>query len=479
MSQTIIDPVDPPAEAGGPVSPAPGGLKELVRLAWPLALSSSFWTIQLVLDAIFLAHYDTVAAGAVMVAGLLFWTSFVLLQTTTNYATTFVAQYVGAGRPERVGPVVWQALYFGVFAGVSFMGLYPAADWLLAQVGHAPRLQAMEATYLKCMVFAALPMLIIAACNSFFAGRGESRVVLLVDAVGTLVNVALGYCLIFGKFGLPEYGVAGAGWAVVCGSWIAALTAFTLLMRKKYRETFATISGWRFDPALFKRLMRFGIPSGMQWTLDCVAFTVFVAIVGLFGETELAASGIAQRINMLAFLPMLGVGQAVAILVGQRLGENRPDLAERSANTGLKLVSVFMTVVAILFVAAPFLFIEPFHDPKADPESWNRVAETVRVLLWFIAIYSLFNSIELVYTFTLRGAGDTVFVTWVSLTLAWPIMVLPTFLAYRYGWNFYWTWGFASAYIIAIAGVFMLRFRHGKWKTMRVIEQPADSSGAA
>jgi len=129
-----------------------------------------------------------------------------------------------------------------------------------------------------------------------------------------------------------------------------------------------------------------------------------------------------------------------------------------------------MSSMAVLFVVVPSVFIDPFRN-DTDPALWKTVAETVRVLLWFVAVYSLFNSIEIVYTFTLRGAGDTVFVTWVSLTLAWPIMVLPTYLAYIYGWGLYWAWGFASAYIIAIAIVFMLRFRHGKWKTMRVIEQ--------
>jgi len=450
--------------------PPHSDLRTLIGLAWPLVLSSGFWTVQLVLDAIFLTWYDTTAAGAVMVAGILFWTCFVLLQTTTNYATTFVAQYIGAGRPQRVGPVVWQALYFGIFTGLLFSGLYFVCDWILDQVGHPPEVRVMEVTYLRCMTMCALPMLIIAACNSFFAGRGESRVVLMIDVSGTVVNVILGYCLIFGELGLPSLGVAGAGWAVVCGSWVAAIFAFFLMMRRRYREEFATLKGWRFDPALFKRLMRFGIPSGMQWMLDCVAFTVFIAIIGQFGTTELAASGIAQRLNMLVFLPMLGVGQAIAILVGQRLGENRPDRAESIANTGLKVATIYMSSVSLLFVLVPSLFIEPFRNDK-DPAQWAQVAQTVRILLWFIAIYSLFNSIELVYTFALRGAGDTVFVTWVSLTLAWPIMVLPTWLAYKYGWGLYWAWGFASAYIIAIAAVFMLRFRHGKWKSMRVIEQ--------
>lgn len=469
-AETMQDPQSPPAETGGPSCPRPGGMRELLGLAWPLILSNSFWTIQFFLDAIFLTWYDPNAAGAVMVAGILFWTGFTLLQTTANYATTFVAQYVGAGRKERVGPVVWQSLYFALFSGVAFMGLFFAADSVMGLVDHDPEIRAMEVTYFRCMTMCALPMLIIAACNSFFAGRGESRVVLMVDATGTFVNVILGYGLIFGAFGLPRMGVAGAGWALVCGSWVAAAFAFAMMTRAKYRKEFATLSGWRFDAPLFKRLLRFGVPSGLQWMLDATAFTVFVTIVGWFGSAQLTASSIAHRINMLAFLPMLGVGQAVAVLVGQRLGQNRPDLAEKSAKTGLKAAALYMGFVAVLYVAVPGLFLEPFKA-RVDADRWNEVATLVKVLLIFVAIYSLFNSIEVVYTFALRGAGDTVFVTWVSLSLAWPVMVLPTWLSWKYGWGLYWAWGFASAYIIAIAFVFMFRFRGGKWKSMRVIEQ--------
>ena len=444
-------------------------MSELLALAWPLILSNSFWTIQFFLDAIFLTWYDTNAAGAVMMAGILFWTFFILLQTTTQFSTTFVAQYVGAGRSERVGPIIWQALYFAIGTGLAFLVFYPLAPWIMSQIGHDANIQGMEVTYFQCMSFCALPMLIVAACNSFFAGRGLSRIVLLVDASGTVVNVVLGYALIFGAFGLPRWGVAGAGWALVMGASVAACLSFLLMTRRQDRLIFATLSGWRFDRALFKRLMRFGVPSGLQWALDMVAFTLFVTIIGWFGATELTSSSIAHRINMLAFLPMLGIGQAVGILVGQRLGQNRPDLAELSAKSGLRIAASYMSLIALMYIVLPSLFIHPFRN-DANLENWLNVSHMVKILLWFIAIYSLFNSFEVIFTFALRGAGDTLFVTWVSLSLAWPMMVVPTWLAWKNGWNFYFTWGFASIYIIVMAFVFRIRFHGGKWKKMRVIE---------
>jgi MATE family multidrug resistance protein len=88
-----------------------------------------------------------------------------------------------------------------------------------------------------------------------------------------------------------------------------------------------------------------------------------------------------------------------------------------------------------------------------------------------VAIYSLLDGVNLILSFALRGAGDTRFVTMVALTLSWPIMIFPTIAAWYYGWGLYAAWGFASAYIMAQAIVFFWRFRQGKWKSMRVIEE--------
>jgi MATE family multidrug resistance protein len=444
-----------------------GGSRELLRLALPLILSSSFLTLQVSIDRALLSHFSSDAVAAAMPAAMLYWTPFLLLQNIANYAMTFVAQYTGAGRPERVGPAVWQALYFAVVAGVAFIGLWPLAPHMAALGGHSPPIQELEAVYFRCLCFAALPALIVAAVNSFFAGRGDSWTVLLVDAVGLTVNALLAFTLIFGRWGLPALGIAGAGWATVTGSTISAVLALVLLFQPKYRTRFRTLAGWRFDPDLFRRLMRFGFPNGLQWMLDLLAFTVFLFLVGRLGDVELAATNIAFTINMVAVLPMLGMGQAVSILVGQRLGQDRPNVAERSTWNGFGLAWLYMGVVAFFYASTPGVFLYFF---QGEGSKAAEVALLVPVLLRFVAVYSLFDSMNLVFSFALRGAGDTRFVTVLSLALAWPLMVVPTWAAWHYGWGLYWAWTFASAYVIALGFTFLLRFRVGKWKSMRVIE---------
>jgi len=207
----------------------------------------------------------------------------------------------------------------------------------------------------------------------------------------------------------------------------------------------------------------------LQWMLEALAFTVFIILVGRLGETELAATNIAFAINLVAILPMLGMAQAISVLVGQRLGKDQPEIAERTAWTGFALTWVYMSGMALLYVLAPSGFLWFFRNEQ-DAQSWSGVAATVPVLLRFVALYSLFDSINLIFSFALRGAGDTRFVTWVALALSWPVMVLPTWAAWHYGWGLYWAWAFASTYIMALALTFLLRFRQGKWRAMRVIK---------
>ncbi len=454
---------------------AAGGYRELLRLALPLILSNSFWTLQLTIDRVLLGQFSSNAVGAATAAIVIFWTPFALAQGTAGYASTFVAQYLGAGRRERIGPSVWQALYFSLVVGIGFLFLTPLAESVAALSGHTPELQILESTYLVCLCFAALPMLVTASVCSFFIGRGDNWSVLLINGTGLVVTAALAWAWIFGECGLPRSGIAGAGWATVVGSSVSAFLGLILMMRRPFRKEFATLSGWRFDPALFRRLMSFGLPGGLQVALDVFAFALFTMFVGRIGRTELTASGVAFTLNLLAVLPMVGIGQAVGTLVGRRLGEDRPDLAERSAWTGFKVTWLFMAAVSIVYVVFPGPLLEAFHSrDEADAADWARVAELVPVLLRFVAVYSLFDGINLIFSFALKGAGDTRFVTLMLLILPWPIMVLPTWMAQRNGWGLYWAWAFASVYILALALTFVLRFRGGRWKSMRVIERAPD-----
>jgi MATE family multidrug resistance protein len=310
----------------GSNSSAGEGGGAVLRLAWPLVLSNSLWTLQIFIDRILLGHAGSESLAAGMASAVVFWTVLTLFQNIVNYATTFVAQYTGAGRDAEVGPVVWQAIYFAVAAGVIFAALTPLAGPLVALGGHTPELQGLEATYLRCLCLAGLPTLLTSAACSFFAGRGQSRVVLVINAFGLAVNAVTAYALIFGNWGFRARGIAGAGYATVLGSSASAVLGMTLLIQPRYRLLCRTVAGWRFDRALLARLLRFGIPNGVFSALDALAFSVFLMFVGRLGKVELAASSVAFTLNLICVLPMLGIGQAVEVLAASTSGATGPIL---------------------------------------------------------------------------------------------------------------------------------------------------------
>jgi len=476
MQAVEPSPSDTPAETAiaAASSPLPvdanaGSSRELLTLAAPLILSQSFMTVQVFLDTILLSWHDPREMTASFPAVMWYWLAFGFLQVTAGYASTFVAQYMGAGRPHRVGPAVWQAIHFSVVAGLVFIVMYPLAPWLIAMGGHEAELQPLESAYLRCLSFAAMPMLIMSAINGFFSGRGNTWAVLGIEAFGTGINVLLALVLIFGRLGFPELGIAGAGWATVAGSWASALMALALFLLPRYRQEFQTGRGWRLDRDLLARLMRYGGPAGVQVFLDVLVFHLFVQMVGRLGEAQLGATTLTVRFNMIAFLPMFGLGQALSVLVGQRLGANRPDLAEKSAYTGLRWVFGYMCVIATLYVSIPNVLVSIFRSGE-ETGNFEAVAAIVPNLLMCVAIYSLADAVNVSFSFALRGAGDTRFVSLLTFCLAWPIMVIPTFFVVYFNLSVFWAWGFATAYIVAMAVCFWLRFRTGIWKTMRVIE---------
>jgi multidrug resistance protein, MATE family len=458
-----------------------GGWGEMLRLAWPFILSNSFWTLQLLFDRVMLSRYGarhgTYEVGAAMASGILFWVPLSLAQGIAGYVTTFVAQYMGAGQRHRIGPAIWQALYFSVLAGIAFLVLVPLAAPIVALGKHSESLQILEATFLRCLAFSGLPTLLTISACSFFAGRGESGIVLLINVTGMAVYGVLASVLIFGNdtLHIPDTGIAGAGWAGVGGSCTSAVLGLALLFRPRFEAVYRTVSGWQFDADLFRRLMRFGVPNGLGAALDPLIFSFFTQFVGQINEVALAATSITFTLNLVVVLPALGIGQAVEVLVGKRLGENRPDVAARSAWTGLKIILMFTFVVALVFLFSPGPLIELFGGTEGGSAAREEIAELVPILLRFVVVYCFFDTMNLVFSFALRGAGDTRFVTVVALIFAWPVMVLPTWYVVGPDRGLYWAWTFASLYVILLALTFLFRFLQGRWRSMRVIEDaPAD-----
>ena len=451
----------------------PGGCAEVLRVAFPLVLSTSAHTIQMFVDRMFLTWHSNDTMSAAMPAGILSFTFVSFFMGTVGYVNTFVAQYTGAQRPRQVGAAIWQGIFLSIAGAALMLFLLPLAPTFFDWMGHDESVRVHEVVYFKIMCLSAAPVLISTTISGFFTGRSKTWTVLVVNTVGIVINIVLDWLLIFGNCSLPQMGIAGAGWATVIGSTVSAVLFVVLFLKKEQRVNFDTLSGARFKPDLFKRLLRYGAPNGVQFMLDIMAFTMFIALIGRIDKTSLMASNIAFQINSLGFMPMIGFSIALTVLVGQALGKNDPKLAQRSTWSAFYLTSVYMTLIALGFWFVPELFLYPF-SVKADPLEFKKIADLSKTLLCFVAFYSLFDTGNLVFSGALKGAGDTRFVMIISMTLSWIIMVVPSSLAIIYQWGsqggLYVAWFFAAAFISSLAVVFFLRFQQGKWKSMRVIE---------
>ncbi|MGZ5385646.1 MAG: MATE family efflux transporter [Acidimicrobiia bacterium] len=455
---------------------AEGGYRQILLIAFPLILSTGSWSLQHFVDRMFLAWYSPAALAASTPAGILNYTLMSLFIGTAGYVSTFVAQYVGAGRDERIGPTVWQGLYVSLVGAIVMACLIPLADPAFRFIGHDPEIQRGEVIYFRVLCLGAFPAIAASALSGFFSGRSETWPVMWANLVATAVNIVLDYLLIFGVGGFPEMGIAGAAIATNASMVAALLVYGGLMFRQNQDRRFHVMRGWRFDPALFSRIIRFGLPSGVQFFVDLAGFTIFLLIIGRLGTSSLAATNIAFNINTLAFMPMMGLGMAITILVGQHLGRENPSLAERCVASGLRITVLYMGVVALLYVLAPGVFLAPYAL-RADAGSFDEIRSLATVLLRFVALYSLFDVLSIVYAAALKGAGDTRFVMLMMAGLSCGVLILPTYLAIeRFGGGILTGWTIATVYVSLLGVAFYLRFRGGQWKEMRVIERLAPKS---
>ena len=457
---------------------AEGGYREFLGIALPLILSSASWSLQHFVDRVFLTWHSTEALAAANPGGL---TNFVILSLfmgLVQYVNTFVAQYVGARRYQRVGAAVWQGVHLSIICGL--LALIPAAFSveLFDFIGHDPGIRKAESDYFSVLCYGIGFHVLSTALSCFFSGRGETWTVLLVNVSANLLNVLLDYVLIFGKWGFPEWGIRGAGWATNAAGLAGAALFLVLFLRKKYRTRFETLSGWRPDPELISRLFRYGGPSGFTFMLDILAFSIFILVAGRIGTIELAATNLAFHVNGLAFMPLFGAGVAVTTMVGQRLGRDQPEAAEYCTWSGFHLSLGYMTAMALAYVLVPELFLKPFRSGSSDRDFADAYQLAIP-LLRIVAIYCVFDALYAIFTATLKGAGDTRFVLWASVGLGWGMMVVPVLVGQTYfGFDLFTIWVIVCVYICVAAIVFYWRFRGGKWKRMRVIEEPTLADAA-
>jgi MATE family multidrug resistance protein len=351
--------------------------------------------------------------------------------------------------------------------------LVPLVRPIFVLAGHDPQVMQYEVEYARVLMLGGFSFILMATLSTFFAGRGSTSVVLWVNVLATVVNVLFDYVWIFGNWGFPSYGVEGAAWSTVLSQVVGSLVYLVIMLRPVHRLRYATLRSFRFEPALFLRFIRFGLPTGLQYSLEILAFAIFMMIVGRLGTAPLAASGIAFNLNMIVFMPMLGLGVGVASLVGRYLGAQDLPAAERTVYSAFAVSLVYMLGCGAIYVGLPHVLLAPYAA-GADSSTFTEIAHLTTILLRFVALYSIFDMMNVVFAAGLKGAGDTVYPLVLTFVLSWVLLLVPSYVLCTYlGAGVFAAWWSATAYVVALGLLMYRRFRAGRWKALRVIEQPA------
>jgi multidrug resistance protein, MATE family len=296
---------------------------------------------------------------------------------------------------------------------------------------------------------------------------------------GAAVNIPLDYCLINGIGPFPELGIAGAAIATVAAEGVIVLTLVLLIFSKKNRDLFGTWKRRRFDSELFGRLMRYGVPSGVQFFLEVFGFTFFIQMLGRLGDLELAASNIVLSIEALVFMPMVGFHIGNATLVGQAIGRKAPEGGMEATTSALHITLAYMVPLGALFVWVPEPLLALFQTGGEQTNHARDIMELGTVLMRFVAVFCFFDALNLIYSGALKGAGDTRFIMWTIGAVCLGLMVIPVYVAVEIlDAGVYAVWTFATIYACSLGMAFMLRYRQGSWKRMRVIEEMSPLSQA-
>ena len=444
-------------------------------------LSTGLFSITLFIDRLFLFQYSDAAAAAAMSAGTLFWSVTCMPVGICGYTSTFVAQYLGVRRLDKALHVVWQGclLAIALMPLLIALGLY--SYWLFRAFGHAEGLAKYEYDFFLGLVPGACATILASALVGLFAGGGRAIVLLYCDGLATLTNVVLDYALIFGNLGAPELGVQGAALASSISLILKCVLLVVFAVVFIRRGTFGpwpsqsivharASSVLTFDRPLMQRLLHYGWPAGVSVVAEAWSFAIIMMIVGNLGEQAAAATTLALGVNVLAFIPLIGLGIAVGVLVGKYLVQQQVDRAHRVIQAALIIGIAYSSVFAVLYGLFPE-YVMNIYAIGNDPERFEAIRPQLKPLLYFIAAYCVFDAFQVIFAGVLKGAGDTMMVLLGHAVAGIGTVGLAVLGHLLLGWDglYYW-WSVISIWVIVLAIFFTTRYLQGGWKQKRVIE---------
>ena len=439
----------------------PETLSRLLRMALPMVVSQGAFAVMIFTDRWFLAQLSPTHMAAALGGGVTFYLSISLFQGIIAYANALVAQYFGAEEFHKCTKVITQGILIAIFLIPALVILTLILRNLFGWMGHTAQQEALEKSYYTIMMAGGVLTLVKVALASFYSGIGRTRIVMTCDVLGILVNIPLTWALVFGHFGLPAMGIAGAALGTILSTAFSIAIYLLFYLKPEYTRQFATTASLGFDQGIMRRYIRLGLPSGTEVFLNIAAFSGFLLMFQGYGIAAAASATIVFNWDILSFVPLLGLNIAVMSMIGRFVGADDMDKANEVITAGYILGLGYSLLLATCFLVFRNQLVEVFifFDEEAE-----EIRSLSRFMMIGLGIYAFCEGVLQVAAGVLRGAGDTRWVMVASVTLHW-IMLVAQFFVIRvldYGPRVSWM-GFVLM-ILAICLVFLGRLWGNRWR---------------
>jgi MATE family multidrug resistance protein len=407
---------------------------ETIRLSFPIALTQLGQVAMMTTDLAMIGRLGDTAIAAAALGQIVLFVAFVAGMGIVSAVAPLAAQAYGAREPRMVRRALRVGLWASVLFGLPLSVLQMYGEDFLLLAGQEPRTAALAQEYLAGLGWSLVPAWGYIAIRNFMSAVNRPEPALWVTLAAIPANAFLAYGMINGVFGMPKLGIFGAGVATTTINILmcAALIWMCYAMRpfRKYR-----VLGkfWRFDGALFVRLLVVGLPISGSFLLEFGLFACASLLMGWIGTEALAAHQIAIQVASIMFMVPFGISMAATVRVGQAVGRAAPEAARRAGFAALILSVVFMLTMALVVALTrdtiPFFFL---NETSAHPET----IALASLLLGMGAGFFVFDGLQTVALGALRGLNDT------RVPLVFAVLS-------------FWLVGFASAYVLA----FVLGYR--------------------
>ncbi|MGB4687920.1 MAG: MATE family efflux transporter [Coprothermobacter proteolyticus] len=436
--------------------------KRVWQLAWPAMVELLLSTLFSMVDMIMVGRISYQALTAVGLTNHPTMLALAVFQALNVGSTALVARFIGSGDIKNAKATVRQSLVLVTILGVvvSIAG-YLLSPAIITFMRAEPDVYPMSVTYLQIVSLGWLFTTISLNVGAILRGSGDTMTPMRYNLLSNLLNVFGNYVLIFGKFGFPAMGVAGAALSTTLCRGVAAFLALRAIFNKNRNIGVSLKDDYRIDKNLLERLISIGLPSAMEQFLLRLGQVFFSRAVAGLGTAIYAAHQTAVNISSLTFTPGQAFGMAATTMVGQSLGAKHPDVAEKAGLAARRMGLIIALAIAIVLFFFGYDVALLYTD---EPEVARAAANALKIL----AIMQPMQSTQFILAGALRGAGDTRWPLYSTAIGIWGIRVVLVHVFIAMGMGLMGAW-VAQLCDQAFRAVFIYsRYKSGAWKHTRV-----------